>query len=193
MNRIVGWYGANPLHLLALVGCFALAGYAAVRLVSFQPIMVVVWFLGAVIGHDLLLFPLYSVADRAVLAILRHQPTPMPTVSWINYVRVPAFLSGLLFLVWFPLILRLPAEYALATTLSPKPFLYRWLAVTAVLWILSAFAFAARLRRAPPEPPLMADRRLAGRVPQRLPCSAAMARSILTCNSSRSSMPCVKY
>ena len=34
MNRIVGWYGANPLHLLALVGCFALAGYAAASLAS---------------------------------------------------------------------------------------------------------------------------------------------------------------
>jgi hypothetical protein len=155
MNRIVGWYGANPLHLLALLGCFALAAYAAVRLVSFQPITVAVWFLGAVIGHDLLLLPLYSVADRAIPAILRHQPTPMPTVAWINYVRVPAFLSGLLFIVWFPLILRLPAEYPLATALSPKPFLSHWLAVTAALWILSAFAFAfaLRLRRARPEPP----------------------------------------
>lgn len=153
MNRIVGWYGANPLHLLSLLCCFTLAGYAAIRLVSFQPIMVAVWFLGAVIGHDLLLLPLYSVADRSLLTILRHQPAALPRVAWINYVRVPAFLSGLLFLVWFPLILRLPVAYTPATALSPQPFLWHWLAVTAALWILSAFMFALRLRRAPPEPP----------------------------------------
>jgi hypothetical protein len=162
MNRIVGWYGANPLHLLALLGCFALAAYAAVRLVSFQPITVAVWFLGAVIGHDLLLFPLYSVADRAILAILRRPPTAQPTVTWVNvawvnYVRVPALLSGLLFLVWFPLILRLPAIYPPTTALSLEPYLWHWLAVTAALWILSAFTFALRLRRAPPEPPRRRD------------------------------------
>ena len=29
MRRFRRWYGANPLHLLAMLGCFALAGYAA--------------------------------------------------------------------------------------------------------------------------------------------------------------------
>ena len=31
MRRLLRWYGASPLHLLALLGCFALAGYAAAR------------------------------------------------------------------------------------------------------------------------------------------------------------------
>jgi hypothetical protein len=149
MNRFIGWYGSNPLHLLALLGCFALAGYAAIGLLSFQPVMVAVWFVGAAIGHDLLLFPLYGVASWAVSDILRHRRTVLPTVAWINYMRIPAFLSGLLFLVWFPLILRLPANYPAATALSLTPFFSHWLAVTAVLWILSAFMFALRLRHAP--------------------------------------------
>ena len=37
MRRQLRWYGASPLHLLALLACFGLAGYAAARLVSSIP------------------------------------------------------------------------------------------------------------------------------------------------------------
>ena len=68
---------------------------------------------------------------------------------------MPAALSGLLLLVWFPLILRLHTRYHASTTLSPDPYLWRWLAVTGVLFLLSAAAFALRLRtaRRPASPP----------------------------------------
>jgi hypothetical protein len=102
MRRLLRSYGANPLHLLSLLACFALAGYAAAQLVPPQPLGVAVWFLGAVIGHDLLLMPLYSLADRSVTAAIRHRPLRLPAVPWINYIRVPAALSGLLLLIWFP-------------------------------------------------------------------------------------------
>ena len=146
MRRLTRWYGANPLHLLALLGSFALAGYAAVQLVHARPLAVAVWFLGAVVGHDLLLMPLYSLADRSALAAIRHRAARWPAVPWINYLRVPAGLSGLLFLVWFPLILRLHTNYQASTTLSPDPFLWHWLAVTGVLFLLSAVLLALRLR-----------------------------------------------
>jgi hypothetical protein len=149
MKRLLGWYGAGPLHLLSLLACFALAGYAAAQLVPSRPLGVAVWFLGAVIGHDLLLVPLYSLADRSAVAVLRHRSPGLPTVAWVNYVRVPAALSGLLLLVWFPLILRLTAVYHASTTLSPDPYLWHWLAVTGALFLLSAVAFAVRLRRIP--------------------------------------------
>jgi hypothetical protein len=149
MKRLARWYGANPLHLLALLGCFALAGYAATQLLSFRPITVAVWFLGAVIGHDLLLMPLYSLADSSAIAALRHRPPRLPAVRWINYLRVPAGLSGLLLLVWFPLILRLHTDYHASTTLSPDPFFWHWLGVTGALFLLSAAMLAVRLRRAP--------------------------------------------
>ena len=32
MRKLLRWYGANPVHLLALLASFALAGYAAVQL-----------------------------------------------------------------------------------------------------------------------------------------------------------------
>jgi len=158
MRRLLRWYGAGPLNLLCLLGCFALAGYAAAQLISSRPLGVAVWFLGAVIGHDLLLVPLYSLADRSALAVVRHRAPGLPAVRWINYVRVPAALSGLLLLVWFPLILRLTTAYHASTTLSPAPYLWHWLAVTGALFLLSAVAFAIRLRGAaehapPPDAP----------------------------------------
>jgi len=149
MRRLLRWYGAGPLHLLALLACFGLAGYAAARLVSSRPLAVVVWFAGAAISHDLVLVPLYSLADRSALAALRHRAPQLPAASWINYVRVPAALSGLLLLVWFPLILRLRSPYHASTTLSADPYLWHWLAVTGTLFLLSAVAFALRLRGRP--------------------------------------------
>ncbi len=149
MRRLLRWYGANPLHLLALLGCFALAGYAADRLVPSRPVGIAVWFVGAVVGHDLLLMPLYSLADRSAGAVIRHRATRLPAIPWINYLRVPAALSGLLLLVWFPLILRLRTRYQASTTLSPAPFLWHWLAVTGALFLLSAAALAVRIRTLP--------------------------------------------
>ncbi|HTU72853.1 MAG TPA: hypothetical protein VMG38_04975 [Trebonia sp.] len=171
MRRLLRWYGANPLHLLVLLGGFAVAGYAAARLVPSRPAGIAVWFIGAVIGHDLLLFPLYTLADRSAAAVLRHRAARLPAVGWINYLRVPAALSGLLFLVWFPLILRLRTRYQASTTLSQDPYLWHWLGVTGALFLLSAVALALRMRSprrpavapeaqsppsgsAPPEPPV---------------------------------------
>jgi hypothetical protein len=149
MKRLLGWYGAGPLHLLSLLACFALAGYAAAQLVPSRPLGVAVWFLGAVIGHDLLLVPLYSLADRSAGAVFRHRAPGLPAVAWVNYVRVPAALSGLLLLIWFPLIFRLTAVYHASTTLSADPYVWHWLAVTGALFLLSAVAFAIRLRGTP--------------------------------------------
>ena len=66
-------------------------------------------------------------------------------MPWINYLRVPAALSGLLLLIWFPLIFRLPTRFPATTTLSLDPYLWHWLAVTGALFLLSAAALALRL------------------------------------------------
>jgi peroxiredoxin len=143
-----------------MLGCFALAGYAAAELVPNNAVGIPVWLVGAVIGHDLILMPLYTLADRSAVAVFRHRAPKLPTVPWINYLRVPAALSGLLLLIWFPLILRLPTRFPYTTTLSLDPYLWHWLAVTGALFLLSATALALRLgqsaaahgRSAPPDP-----------------------------------------
>ena len=146
MSRLLRWYGASPLHLLAMLGSFALAGYAAAELLRHNPVGILVWFVAAVIGHDLLLMPLYTLADRSAMAVFRHRPLNLPAGPWINYLRVPAVLSGVLLLIWFPLIFRLPTRFPASTTLPLNPYLWHWLAVTGALFLLSATALALRLR-----------------------------------------------
>jgi len=92
---------------------------------------------------------MYSLADSSAAAVIRRRAPQLPAIPWINYLRVPAALSGLLLLLWFPLILRLRTRYQASTTLSPAPFLWHWLAVTGALFLLSAAALALRIRALP--------------------------------------------
>ncbi|MEV6925017.1 hypothetical protein AB0M46_11025 [Dactylosporangium sp. NPDC051485] len=150
MARFIRWYGANPLHLLALICAFAVAGYAAVRLFAVQPIGVAVWLVGAAIAHDLILFPLYAITDRSARSVLHRRAADLRTIPWINYLRVPTVLSGLLLLVWFPLIFRMVPGFEAATALPQDVYLGRWLAITAVLYGGAALAFALSVRRTRP-------------------------------------------
>ncbi|HXL96004.1 MAG TPA: hypothetical protein VN969_44400 [Streptosporangiaceae bacterium] len=146
MSRFLHWYGAGPLHLLTMIACLALAGYATAGLLPGSYVGIPVWLAGAVIGHDLILVPLYTLADRSAMAVLRHHRPRAPAVPRINYLRVPAALSGMLLLIWFPLILRLPTRFPATTNLSLDPYLWHWLAVTGALFLLSAVTLALRLR-----------------------------------------------
>lgn len=140
----------SPFQILLLAASFALAGYAGVRLLADDWFAVAVWFVGAALLHDLVLLPLYAVADRSVvrgLGAAGHRERVM-------YVRVPAALSGLLLLVWFPLISgKVERRYRLGTGLSSDGFLARWLLITAVLFAGSALVLAMRLRRATKQRP----------------------------------------
>ncbi len=134
----------SPFQLLLLACSFALAAYAGIRLFAGDWFRVALWIVGAALLHDLVLLPLYTVADRAVVRGLgaagRRRLTP--------YVRVPAMLSGLLLLVWFPLISGMTARrYRSATGLSPDGFLTRWLLITAVLFGGSALLLVLRVLR----------------------------------------------
>jgi len=160
-SALVSWrrfYGDNPMHLLALLGCFALAGYAisfAAQAPPPTPVLLAIWFAGAVIGHDLVLFPLYALADRCLLATRRvrrgaRQSRPVQ-VPAINHIRVPALGSGLLLLVFAPVIVRQGDQaYLAASGLTMQPFFHRWLLITGVLFLGSAALYALALRRAGP-------------------------------------------
>lgn len=140
-------YGAGPLHLLALLACFALTAAAVLR-VADEPLRLryLAWFVGAVVAHDLLLFPLYALLDRSGRALLRRRRTPTPAA--VNYVRVPALLSGLLLLIFAPVIFRHSEQaYRNASGLNQDPYAVRWLLVTGVLFLVSAVLYALRGRR----------------------------------------------
>lgn len=141
-------YGASPLHLLLVVVSFALACYAGVRLLKGDALGVAVWFVGAALLHDLVLLPLYAVTDLAVQRVLgtpSGQVRGRPRIG-VNHVRVPAFVSGLLLLVYWPLILRRVGRYTSSTGLPADVFLGRWLLITAGLFAASAAVLAVRLR-----------------------------------------------
>ncbi|MEV0325900.1 hypothetical protein AB0H63_05530 [Micromonospora echinospora] len=138
-------YGAAPWHLLLLLGCFAVTGWIALRL-SGEPAAgrMLLWFLGAVIVHDLFLFPVYALADRMLRAAMGRPDRRCA----LNHVRVPALASGLLLLVYLPGILGLGGDtYTDASGLTPQPLLTRWLTVSAVIFAVSAMLYALRRRR----------------------------------------------
>ncbi|GHB51377.1 lipoprotein [Streptomyces umbrinus] len=140
----------SPLQLLLLACSFTLAGYAGVRLLADDWLQVALWFVGAAVVHDLVLLPLYATLDRAVVRASGAADHRERAV----YVRVPAALSGLLLLVWFPLISgRVADGYESATGLSASGFLPRWLLITALLFGGSALLLVLRLRRATKDRP----------------------------------------
>jgi hypothetical protein len=152
LTRTARAYGASPLHLLALLASFAVAGYAVAHLARESTfVRILIWFLAAVIGHDLILFPLYALADRSLTGALRALWPRRGTaalVSPLNYFRVPLLGTGLLFLVFLPGIIRQgQATYHAATGQTQQPFLDRWLLLTAAMFALSALVYAIRLRR----------------------------------------------
>lgn len=138
-------YGAGPLHLLAAAASFAIAAYALLEIADRPgPVSFAVFFAGAIVAHDLISFPIYSalnlIAGRAASAARVDAPS-------INYVRVPALLSGFALVVWFPLILGLDsALYESATGGPPADYLERWLLLTAALFAGSGLVLAVRGR-----------------------------------------------
>lgn len=139
-------YGAGPLHLLGMAGCYLVGVYAAIRLLSDQSLATGGWFLGAAIGHDLVFLPAYLLLDAAVVAVWRRHPT-VAGRSWLHHVRWPGAISLLLLLVFGPEIFRFDGPYAGASGLSSAGYLGRWAIVVAVLFGLSAVALLVRLAR----------------------------------------------
>jgi hypothetical protein len=160
LRRFRDHYGAGPLNLLVLLATFALGGYAAWLLVGQAPVRAVVWFALALVGHDLVLLPLYAVADRAAVHVSRRS---RPVVPWINYVRFPAVVSGVLLLIFLPSIGAFSNDTVRALTgLSTSGYWKTWLLLTGALFLLSALCYAVALGRT-------ARRRAADTVPDEEP------------------------
>jgi hypothetical protein len=166
LARYRDFYGSRPLHLLTMLAGFALAGYVVATI---KPVTVwnsqvwwqsiAVWFAAAIVAHDLVLIPVYALADR-ILAIpgeLRARRGE-PRVPALNYIRIPALASTLMLLVFLPGIVEQGAPtYRAATGQTQDPFLERWLLLTAAMFAVSAAVYGIRLlfarRRAVTAPP----------------------------------------
>ena len=138
ISRWRSFYGEHPAHLLAVLACLALAGYAALG-VLMNPVWprMLLWFAAAIVAHDLVLFPLYAVADRLLTAA---RPGPA-----VNYLRLPLIGVGVSFALFFPGIIRQGAvTYHAATGLTQEPFLARWLLLCAALFGASLLVYALR-------------------------------------------------
>ncbi len=139
-------YGASPAHLIGHLALFALAGYVLLRLFDARGFAnILLWFVGAALVHDFVLAPAYLAADR----LLVRAPAA------VSFVRIPLLASGLLLLVWLPLILGLSSGgYERVAGIPVEGYAQRWLGVSAALFAISALAFtgraAARRRRGGP-------------------------------------------
>jgi hypothetical protein len=176
-------YGASRLHLLAHLAGLAAVAYALSRLLrpeTGQLMSIVLWLVGGALLHDLVFLPFYSLLDRVAQAV---------TGPHVNYVRVPAAISGVLLLVYFPLILgKAPSAYERNTGHAPPDYAARWLAITAAVFAASAVVALARHRsrrrgRAPrpAQPPAAGEAspsgaaHAAGREPAALPARSGPA------------------
>lgn len=133
-------YGATPLHLAAHLAALLLAAWALLQVLGLGNWQrVLLWLAGAVIVHDLVLWPGYTALDRLAR---RGRPA-----GWVNYVRVPAGISGLLALVFFPVMCgKGEAAYERVSALGWDGYATRWLLVSAALFAASGVVYLVRSR-----------------------------------------------
>jgi hypothetical protein len=145
LMRLRERYGAGPLHLIAVIVSFAIAGYAFLEIADHPGVIsFAIFFAGAIIAHDMLAFPIYSTLNRITGEATSVAGFAGPS---INYLRVPALLSAFAFVVWFPLILGLSSDRYQANSGHSEPnYLGRWLLLTAGLYLISGIALAIRWR-----------------------------------------------
>lgn len=141
-------YGAGPGHLFAMLVCFAMTAYAGYGIFeNARPLTVLLWLGGAVVAHDFVVLPLYTAAFWLISRVARTRGDRR-RAAIVHHLVAPTALSGLLFLVWMPLILRLSeGNYRPTTGMTQDPYLERWLGLTAGLFVISAVVYAVRVAR----------------------------------------------
>ena len=139
---------AGPLlQLVVHAAAFAVAFYALAQIFRGGDVVeFILIFAGAALLHDLILLPFYSLLDRVARSPRRARARRIPLV---NHIRVPALISGVLLLVYFPAILGLTdANYLAATGHHPAGYARNWLEITAVMFAGSALIYGVRVLRA---------------------------------------------
>jgi hypothetical protein len=97
------------------------------------PVRIFVWLAAAAVLHDLVLLPFYALLDR------------IPPRRVVNHVRVPAGISLLLLLVFYPVISgKGNGAFHGVSGLDYDGYFARWLLITACLFAVSAVIYAGR-------------------------------------------------
>jgi hypothetical protein len=137
--RFARGYGASPLHLLAHLVVLPLAAFALLQIAGNGGAQrILLWLVASAIVHDLVLLPFYDGLDRLA---------QRATGPAINFVRVPALISGLLLLVFFPAIAgKGTGAFHRVSGLDFDGYLARWLLTTAALFLASGLLYLLRGR-----------------------------------------------
>lgn len=144
-------YGAGPLHLIGHVAMLAVAAFAFAQIFGGgDTLQLLEWFVGFALLHDLVLVPLYTGVDRLLAGRLggargrRRRAVPV-----INHVRSPALISGLLLLVYAPLISGVgDATYFFSSGHHVSGYLRNWVLISLCLFLISGVAYLVRIWRA---------------------------------------------
>ena len=139
MARIRALYGASPLHLLAHLVALPLAAFALLQLArSGTAVAIFTWLVASVLLHDFVLLPFYGALDRL---------GRRATGAAVNYVRVPALISGLLLIVFIGTISgKGGGVFHGVSGLDYEGYFGRWLLVTAALFVASGLVYLLRGR-----------------------------------------------
>jgi hypothetical protein len=151
LARVRRRYGASPWHLAGHLLALAVVAFALDRIAAGTSIAIVIaLYIALVIGHDLILLPAYSALDRLVRALLSRAPARgRARVPTINHLRAPALISGLLLVIYAPLISgRADHGYLLLSGHHATGYLRNWLLISAALFLGSGLIYALRVRRA---------------------------------------------
>ncbi len=163
-------YGAGPLHLIAVIAMLALTAYAILRILGGpSATSIVIWLALAIVAHDFIALPLYSLFNRVAEIGITESVRPRARgLLVLNHVRIPAAFSLLLLLISFPAVFQLrESYYTLVIGLDFDRFLGNWLLLTAAMFLISGLILAVQLRRAGPWPD--APKLLTGPAAQREP------------------------
>ena len=141
-------YGAEPFHLLVAVTTLGFAGFAFLYTAA-RPdrLAFLLWFGGAIVGHDLVLFWMYATVRRGLERLGANLGPRGLGLRAVNHFTVPTFVSALLFLVWFPLIAgKGSGSFMRASGLSNDVYFERWLLASAAMFTASGLVLALRAR-----------------------------------------------
>jgi len=151
-------YGAGPLHLIAVLASLAIALYAILRIFEIPSTGGIVLWMGlAIVVHDLIAWPLYTllmrIAEEGIDATVRPRRRALLT---LNHIRIPAAFSLALLLISFPLVFAIDEPYYAATTgLDLDRYLGNWLLISGVMFAVSGLMLALKLRSRAAHRPLV--------------------------------------